>query len=61
MLQSCGMGILPVLILLAGILPAPQENFGYFFIWKSLEELVREFLRIAILKKISQLSKYPSC
>jgi hypothetical protein len=34
--QSCGMGILPVLILLAGKMPAPQEILGYFFIWKSL-------------------------
>jgi hypothetical protein len=30
------MGILPVLVLLAGKMPAPQENLGYFFIWKSL-------------------------
>jgi hypothetical protein len=28
--------ILPVLILLAGKMPAPQEILGYFFIWKSL-------------------------
>jgi hypothetical protein len=34
--QSCGMSILPVLILLAGKMPAPQEILGYFFIWKSL-------------------------
>ncbi len=26
----------PVLILLAGKMPAPQESLGYFFIWKSL-------------------------
>jgi hypothetical protein len=30
------MGILPVLILLAGKMPAPQEILGCFFIWKSL-------------------------
>jgi drug/metabolite transporter superfamily protein YnfA len=32
------MGILPVLVLLAGKMPAPQEILGYFFIWKSLRE-----------------------
>jgi hypothetical protein len=35
-IQSCGMGILPVLVLLAGKMPAPQEILGYFFNWKSL-------------------------
>ncbi|MDD1420530.1 hypothetical protein MEO40_15590 [Dolichospermum sp. ST_sed1] len=34
MFQSCGMGILPVLVLLAAKMPAPQKNLGYFFIWK---------------------------
>jgi hypothetical protein len=29
------MGILPVLVLLVGKMPAPQETLGYFFIWKS--------------------------
>mgnify|MGYP003326125188 CR=1 len=38
MIQSCGMGILPVLVLLAGKMPAPQEILGYFFIWKSLKD-----------------------
>ena len=28
--------ILPVLVLLAGKMPAPQEILGYFFNWKSL-------------------------
>ena len=37
-IQSCGMGILPVLVLLAGKMPVPQENLGYFFIWKSLDK-----------------------
>ena len=30
------MGILPVLVLLAGKMPAPHEILGYFFNWKSL-------------------------
>jgi hypothetical protein len=36
MIQFFGMGILPVLVLLAGKMPAPQEILGYFFNWKSL-------------------------
>ncbi len=36
MIQFCGMGILPVFVLLAGKMPAPQEILGYFFNWKSL-------------------------
>ncbi|AFZ58902.1 hypothetical protein Anacy_3505 [Anabaena cylindrica PCC 7122] len=39
MIQSCGMGILPVLILLAGKMPAPQEILGYFFNWRTPREL----------------------
>jgi len=33
------MGILPVLVLLTGKMPAPQEIFGDFISWKSLREL----------------------
>ena len=35
------MGILPVLVLLAGKMPAPQEILGYFFNWKSLNLTIR--------------------
>ncbi|MFM8007177.1 MAG: hypothetical protein ACKO86_20055, partial [Dolichospermum sp.] len=37
MLPSCGMGILPVLLLLAGFSACTTRNFGIFFICKSLE------------------------
>jgi hypothetical protein len=33
---SYGMGILAHPIFKAGRMPTPQDNFGYFFIWKSL-------------------------
>jgi hypothetical protein len=33
---SCGMGILARPRFRAGRMPTPQENFDYFFIWKSL-------------------------
>jgi hypothetical protein len=34
---------LPVLVLLAGKMPAPQEILGYFFNWKSLREKLKLF------------------
>ncbi len=34
-IQFCGMGILPVLVLLGDQMPAPQKILGYFFNWKS--------------------------
>ena len=37
--RSLSNGILPVLVLLAGKMPALQEILGYFFNWKSLREL----------------------
>jgi hypothetical protein len=33
--------VLPVFVLLAGKMPAPQEILGYFFSWKSLK--VKQF------------------
>ena len=43
MIQFCRMGILPVLVLLAGKMPAPQEILGYFFNWKSLRSFREKF------------------
>ena len=40
------MGILPVLVLLAGKMPAPQEILGYFFNWKSLNEFSKIFFNL---------------
>ncbi|MBD2416749.1 four helix bundle protein [Anabaena cylindrica FACHB-243] len=45
MIQSCGMGILPVLVLLAGKMPAPQEILGYFFNWRTLTDQIRRSSR----------------
>ena len=36
--RSLSNGILPVLVLLAGKMPALQEILGYFLNWKSLNE-----------------------
>jgi drug/metabolite transporter superfamily protein YnfA len=39
------MGILPVLVLLAGKMPAPQEILGYFFNWKSIRERHKKIIQ----------------
>jgi hypothetical protein len=36
--QFCGMGILPVLVLLGDQMPALQKIWGYFLNWKSLPQ-----------------------
>jgi hypothetical protein len=59
------MGILPVLLLLAGKMPAPQEILGYFFNWKSLKKtkIAQSFFTIAscLLPLASYLLPIASC
>jgi len=46
------MGILPVFVLLAGKMPAPQENLGYFFIWKSLNlTLLKDKIMVLVVRQ----------
>ena len=42
--SCCGAGILARLRLEQARMPAPQKNFGDFFIWKSLSAERRQFI-----------------
>ena len=47
---SCGMGILARSRFKAGRMPTPQENFKYFFIWKSPIQILMLELRLDLMQ-----------